>query len=173
MTRPGTFQLKKFAGLGLPPRIQAYYDHGLLLRTEVHVQLVNSVSGLLTSKGRNAWRYDWAPEVSADVIDDELCYGYHPQLSEIEKVNRLKKWKALPRVHVALRHVADWAIQPWLWEKDGRWQNCRKPRGGEARLLDGDRFARVHECCSLIQTNKFKWQAQPYRPGCRALFALR
>jgi hypothetical protein len=115
----GHLQLKKFAGLGLPPRVQAYYDHGLLTKTETHVQLVSGgVNGLLTSKGKNAWRYDWAPEVSADVINDELCYGYHPKVLEVLRFKQLDNGKLSVEYTWRYERVAEWAKQSWLRDTD-------------------------------------------------------
>jgi hypothetical protein len=131
----GHLQLKKFAGVGLPPRIQAYYDHGLLTRTDVRVQLVSGISGSLASKGKNALRYDWAREVSGDVIDDELCYGYHPQVSDIEKVNRLESGNMSVEYTWHYGHVADWAKQPWLREKETTVWNAQYSQGRKTAEL--------------------------------------
>jgi hypothetical protein len=131
----GHLQLKKFAGLGLPPRIQAYYDHGLLTRTDVHVQLVSGISGFLASKGKNAWRYDWAREVSGDVIDDELCYAYHRQVSEILDVKRRENGRLSVEYTWHYGRVSDWAKQPWLRENETTVWNAQYSQGRETAEL--------------------------------------
>jgi hypothetical protein len=121
--------LKRMAGLGLPTRIQAYYDHGLLVKTETHVQLANGVSGFLASRGKNAWRFDWAPEVSQDVADDELCYGYRPIVTEIVKAVPQASGSMAVEYRWRYGRVADWAKQPWLRSVDSTVWNAQSEQG--------------------------------------------
>ena len=130
----GHILLKTGRGLFPTPRLDAYYEHGLLVRKNVHVDFGNA--GILPmnaifSKRNNAWRYDWAPGASADVRDDELCYGYDRVVERIVRIGTESAeftWK--------FSRVADWIKQNWLKRADkGAWENANEPTHQERLAL--------------------------------------
>lgn len=99
---------------GSTQKLDAFYEHGLVVREDTRVSF-DHVSGFVMARHKNAWRYDWAPAVAANVVNDELCYGFSPVVDSVVRWAETDPGRSLNVVYTwHYTRVGDWAKQGWV-----------------------------------------------------------